>query len=74
LGETAGARADLDQALAIDPDLPEALLEHGILLQRAGDRAGAQRDWSRAAELAPDSQTGDLAAQNLELLAVGPSR
>ena len=54
--------------------MPEALLERGILRQRRGDSAGARADWQRASDLAPDTATGDLAEQNMQLLAAGPER
>ena len=68
------ARDDIERALVQDPDNPEALLERGILRQRRGDRPGARRDWERAAALAPDTATADLAQQNLALLEAGPDR
>jgi tetratricopeptide (TPR) repeat protein len=66
------AKADIDKAFALDPDDPDAYLERGIIRQRLGDLAGARADWEQASELAPDSSTGDLAQQNLALLAAGP--
>jgi tetratricopeptide (TPR) repeat protein len=66
------AKADIDKAFALDPDDPDALLERGIIRQRQGDLAGARHDWEQASELAPDTSTGDLAQQNLALLAAGP--
>ena len=66
------AKADIDKAFALDPDDPDALLERGIIRQRKGDLAGARHDWEQASELAPDTSTGDLAQQNLALLAAGP--
>jgi tetratricopeptide (TPR) repeat protein len=66
------AKADIDKAFALDPDDPDALLERGIIRQREGDLAGARKDWEQASELAPDTSTGDLAQQNLALLAAGP--
>ena len=66
------AGADITEAFALDPDNPDALLERGIIRQRRGDLAGARTDWEHAADLAPDTQTGDLAQQNLALLAAGP--
>jgi hypothetical protein len=35
---------------------------------------GAQTDWRRAIELAPDTMAADLAQQNLELSEMGPAR
>ena len=68
------AQDDVDRALTQDPENPEAYLERGILRQRGGDRAGAHADWLRAAALAPDSATSDLAEQNLALLEAGPDQ
>jgi tetratricopeptide (TPR) repeat protein len=72
LGDLKGAAADIAAACAEDPDNADALLERGIIRQRTGDLAGARTDWSRVVELAPDTPTGDLAQQNLELLDAGP--
>jgi Flp pilus assembly protein TadD len=72
LGRLDLARADMDAAFALDPDNADALLERGIIRQRQGDLAGARADWERAAELGADTSTGDLAQQNLALLAAGP--
>jgi regulator of sirC expression with transglutaminase-like and TPR domain len=66
------AQADVSQALTLDPDDPDALLERGILRQRLGDRAGARSDWEHARGVDPNSTTADLAAQNLSLLEAGP--
>jgi tetratricopeptide (TPR) repeat protein len=74
LGHLDLAQDDVDRALAQDIDNPEAYLERGILRQRSGDRAGAQKDWVQAKTLAPDSATSDLAEQNLALLEAGPDR
>lgn len=68
------AEDDIDRALSLDPVDPDALLERGILRQRRGDQAGARADWERAATLAPDTATGDLAQQNIALLDAGPER
>jgi tetratricopeptide (TPR) repeat protein len=66
------AKADIDKAFGLDPDDPDAYLERGIIRQRLGDLAGARTDWQQASDLAPDTSTGDLAQQNLALLAAGP--
>jgi len=62
------------QALKIDPDNPEGLLERGILKQMRGDLAGARLDWQQVIQLAPDSPAADLAEQNLALNEAGPQR
>ncbi len=72
LGQLAQARSDVETACAQDPEDPDGLLERGIIRQRQGDLAGARADWERAAELGADTATGDLAQQNLALLAAGP--
>jgi tetratricopeptide (TPR) repeat protein len=72
MGDLARAQADISLAFQQDPDNPDGLLERGILRQRAGDLAGARADWQRATDLAADTPTGDLAQQNLALLAAGP--
>ena len=69
----ASAQEDVDRAMALDADNPEALLERGIQRKLAGDPAGAREDWERAKPLAPDTATGDLAEQNLALLEAGPA-
>jgi regulator of sirC expression with transglutaminase-like and TPR domain len=74
LGQLGLAQDDIDRAIAIDPDNPEALLERGIIRQRQNDAAGARADWERAITLAPDTPTADLAQQNLALLEAGPVR
>ena len=68
------AQNDIDRAIAIDPDNPEALLERGIVRERRGNRDGARADWERAIALSADSATADLAQQNLALLEAGPER
>jgi hypothetical protein len=39
-----------------------------------GDTAGARADWEKAIDLAPDTPTADLAAQNILLNEAGPRR
>jgi len=68
------ARADIDKAIALDPEDAEALLERGILRQLKGDREGARKDWTHAQEVDPNSETAELAAQNLTLLDAGPDK
>lgn len=64
------ARDDVDRALSMRPDDPEALLERGTLRHLAGDDAGARQDWLRVAEIAAGTPAADAAQQNLESLDV----
>jgi tetratricopeptide (TPR) repeat protein len=72
LDQIALAAADIERAFAIEVENAEAFLERGIIRQLQGNAEGARSDWSRALELAPDSPTADLAAQNLALNEAGP--
>lgn len=71
-GHLPAARADIESALAAAPDDPAALLERGIIRQRQGDPTGAQADWQKTIEQAPDSHEADLARQDLDILASDP--
>ena len=67
LKDLAGARADLDRALALAPSDATALLLSAALAARQGDIGRAQRDIARASELAPSDpdvmlQQGTIAA------------
>lgn len=73
LGRLEEAEEDIERAFELDEQSPEAHLERGILRQRRGDRVGAREDWEAAA-LSPDTDTADLAQQNLALLDAGPAR
>lgn len=72
LDQIALAATDIERAFAIEAENAEAFLERGIIRQLQGHAEGARADWSRALELAPDSPTADLAAQNLALNEAGP--
>jgi len=73
LNKVAEARSDIEQALALDPDDAEALLERGIQRQATGDLEGARHDWTRARDVDPNSEAAELATQNLTLLDSGPA-
>lgn len=67
LGELAGARADLDRALALVPGDVTALLLSAALAQRQRDIGRAQRDIAAASALAPSDpdvmfEQGNVAA------------
>jgi len=74
LEQMAEAEAAVRQALALDPENPEALLERGILKQLRGDLAGARMDWQQVVLVAPGSPAADLAEQSLALNEAGPQR
>ncbi|MBW6398019.1 hypothetical protein KPL78_09190 [Roseomonas sp. HJA6] len=74
LERLAPAAESVAQALRLEPENVEGLLERGIIRQAQGDAAGARTDWERVLELAPDSAAADLAAQNLALIEAGPAR
>lgn len=63
-----GTADDIANALALDPDFPDALLERGILHRLRGEDAAARADWLRAINLAPDGAAADSARGNLEKL------
>ena len=67
------AGRDVDAALRLDGDDPDALLERGLLRQHSGDLDGARADWERLMSLSPDSPVSDLAEQNIALLDAGPA-
>lgn len=59
-------------ALQTTPDSAAALLERGIIRERKGDAAGAQQDWQKVLDLAPDSHEADMARQDLAVMAADP--
>lgn len=65
-----GAEDDINTALKLDGDFPDALLERGILRRMKGDDAGAREDWLKAIDLAPESAAADSARANLEKMDV----
>ena len=62
------AEIDLAKALALMPDDKDALLERGIVRRVTGDNAAAKADWQRIVDLYPQSDTAEVALDNLELL------
>ncbi len=59
------ASAEAKRALALDPNLPEALLAHGVVQLESGNSIEAQNAFARALELAPGD---DSACRNLGAL------
>lgn len=70
LDNLAGAEDDINQALKLDPDFPDALLERGMVRRLKGEDAAAREDWLRVIAMVPTSEAGDTARLNLEKLDV----
>jgi Tfp pilus assembly protein PilF len=68
MGRKAEARADLDAALHIVPNYPEALVERGALKLESGDTRGAEQDWQTAVNRAPNSEAAAAARARLSAL------
>lgn len=69
IGEMAAARADLDHALALDPEDADAWMLSAALARRQDDIGRAVREIARASELAGDDpdvmlEQGNIAAAN----------
>jgi regulator of sirC expression with transglutaminase-like and TPR domain len=58
----------IEEALRLEPDNPDTLLERGIIRRLNADNDGARADWIRVVELAPNSPPADAARKNLESL------
>ena len=65
------AAADLDTALSLDPQQPEALLERGIVRRLQGNNAGARADWHTLTETSPKTPAAESARLNLERMDKG---
>jgi regulator of sirC expression with transglutaminase-like and TPR domain len=66
------ASQDIEQALKLAPDDPEALLERGRIRAEMNDPAGAREDWLKVANLAHGTPVGDEAQAHLEQLDLEP--
>ncbi|MDO8608477.1 MAG: tetratricopeptide repeat protein [Phaeospirillum sp.] len=64
------AKEDIARALVLDADLPDALLERGMIRRLEDNSAGAREDWMKAITAAPDSIAADTARRNLEIMDV----
>jgi tetratricopeptide (TPR) repeat protein len=62
------ARADIAEAIRLEPKNPEAYLERGIIRRLGNDIPGARADWQKAMALAPGSPTAEAAANDLKQL------
>ena len=65
MNRLAEAEADITQALLIQPDKPEALLERGAIRAVSGNVKGAQEDWEKIIRIVPDSAASKIAQENL---------
>ncbi|OEJ67756.1 tetratricopeptide repeat protein [Magnetovibrio blakemorei] len=65
------ALADLDQALSLDPNHPEGLLERGIVHRLAGHNEAARADWKQLLDTAPKTDAARAAAANVHMLDSG---
>src|SRR5690606_33378264 len=57
---------DLERVLALEPENAEALMQRGLVRFEMGDPEAARQDWRRVVELAPESEAGAAARQNLQ--------
>jgi tetratricopeptide (TPR) repeat protein len=67
-GEPAAALAEAERALALAPDLPEALFEAGAALAETGQGDRAAQVWLQLIAAQPDSDLAALARTNLQRL------
>lgn len=71
LDKTDLALTDLDQALSLDPNHPEGLLERGIVHRLKGRNEAARMDWKRLLDTAPQTDAARSAAANVHMLDSG---
>jgi len=64
----------VERALLLNPALPEALNERGILRARSGEIEAARQDWLRVLELASNTPAGDEARRLLEEIDVNKNK
>jgi len=62
------AQDNIEQALKLDPNNPQGLLERGILKELKGDRGGAREDWLFVVQHAGGTPASDEAQRFLEKL------
>jgi tetratricopeptide (TPR) repeat protein len=65
LGRKVEARADIDAALIVYRDYPEALVERGEMKAESGDPSGALADWQRVLSVAPNGDAAQAARQHI---------
>ncbi len=74
LGQNDKGLADANQALAMENDNIEALLERGILEARLAHYAEARRDWDQVIALSPDGHAAYLARQDEAVMDSDPDQ
>jgi len=62
------ARADVDQAIKLQPKNADAFLERGIIRMMDNDAAGASQDWQHAVTFGPGTPAAETAEANLKQL------
>lgn len=72
LGHLDRAAVDLETALTITANDPDAFLERGLLRQAAGDALGARSDWQHLLSLAPGSAAAEVARRHLSDASAAP--
>ncbi|MBT4770055.1 MAG: hypothetical protein HOO00_05960 [Rhodospirillaceae bacterium] len=65
------ARADIDHALKLSPNNPDALFERGMIRYMQEDKEGAKEDWQSVLLFAPRSPLAQAAKKNLEKVSKG---
>lgn len=74
LGQNEKGLADANQALALEHDNIEALLERGILEARLARYAEARHDWDQVIALSPDGHAAYLARQDEAVMDSDPDQ
>ena len=64
------AADDVERALALDPDFPDALTELGMVRRDNGDRDGARQAWLAAIDTAPGSPAAAAARAALQRMEI----
>ncbi|MGO8704164.1 MAG: tetratricopeptide repeat protein [Candidatus Brocadiia bacterium] len=65
-GDLAGAMADFERGLFLDPNLAEAHYHHGMALEQKGDLAGAEKEFHWIVDAGNDAYYGTAAKERLD--------
>jgi Flp pilus assembly protein TadD len=74
LGKTGDADTDIDAALKLDPEHPDALFERAKRQLAAGKKEAARRDWASILLHAPKSSAAEAARAEIAKLDFNPDR